>query len=258
MPRPLFLLLAPIVALAHGVSADAGVLASATWVERVAGVPITVPVFATGTSTATSVSVSLEIPEFELTIFTPVASVPASLPTPRVRLFVPGGSAEISATPGMAAATMGIPATGTVFSEGKAPFFRLYRVRPSLGAVRTPLTMYPYSQYFERPYFGSVVYVFSSSYGWTPGPATVMGLTQKGVAAPDAKAQGSFALNAFGAGTITLVAPRRIRLDDPLGDRTVGSFTTLTLHFVPEPGAWLLLVAAAAALARSGARAARR
>jgi len=120
--------------------------------------------------------------------------------------------------------------------------------------------MFPGYQYFLRPPGDTTVQVFASSYGWTPGPATVMGLTQKGVAMPDAKAQGGFALNAFGAGTITLVAPRRIRLDDPDPgrDRTVGSFTTLTLHFVPEPSTWLLLGAAAAALARSGARAVRR
>lgn len=252
MDRMLLALSFLIAALAHGAPADAGVLASATWVERVAGVPFSVPLFATGTSTATSVSVSLEIPGFELTTYAP-ATLPATLPTPKVVLRGPGVSAKVSATPGMATATMGIPAVGLVF--------QVYALRLSPGALRTPGSMYPSFQYFLRPPGDTTVHVFASSYGWTPGAATIMGLTQKGVAMPDAKAQGSFALDAFGAGTITLVAPRRIRLDDPGDpgrDRTVGSFTTLTLHFVPEPGTWLLLGAAAAALARSGARAARR
>lgn len=107
MPR-LLLPLALLLAAAAGPPADAGVLASATWVERVAGVPFSVPLFATGTSTATSVSVSLQIPRFELTTYAP-ATLPATLPTPKVVLRGPGGSAKVSATPGVATGRRGFP-----------------------------------------------------------------------------------------------------------------------------------------------------
>jgi hypothetical protein len=73
------------------------------------------------------------------------------------------------------------------------------------------------------------------------------GLTKAHVAIPDAKAPGSFDLTASGGGTVTLVAPRKISFRSlaPSLERTVGSFTTLTLHFVPEPSQWLLLAAGA-------------
>jgi hypothetical protein len=60
---------------------------------------------------------------------------------------------------------------------------------------------------------------------------------------------GSFALGAMGSGMVTLVAPTRLSIDGTLAQRRSVDFTKLTLTFVPEPGALLLLAAFAASLA---------
>lgn len=60
---------------------------------------------------------------------------------------------------------------------------------------------------------------------------------------------GSFALDAMGSGMVTLVAPTRLSIDGSLAQRRSVDFTKLTLIFVPEPRALLLLAALAAGLA---------
>jgi hypothetical protein len=226
--------LVALLACGAASAAHAGVLTSASWVESVHGVPIAVPVLASGLSTATSVSVSLEIPEFHFETF----QAPLATGTARLRLTV-HGSAQISAGPSMAVATMGVFEPD--LSEGAV-----------LGLVPPPAE--PWRGGRRHPFFtvgGFPATARAVSYGWTLGAVTFTGLTYFGYYAwPDAKAEGRFDLDAFGAGTVTLIAPRRVVVDaaNAIGLRTLGSFTTLTLHFVPEPDAALLLAGAAGAL----------
>jgi hypothetical protein len=229
-------------------AARAGVLSSATWVESVLGVPIAVPVFATGTSTSSSVSVSLEVPDFSFETFTVVPVI--SIAYTHVRLAV-GGSAMLSAMASMAAASKGVPASAQVdvHTSPAAPVYDMYRLRFAPGAVRYPVAT-PTQTFLA---FYRKAYVHAGSYGWDVGSVTISSLTLSGRAMPDANAMGSFDLTALGAGTVTLVAPRRIQIrtfEPSLSfvRRTAGSFTTLTLHFVPEPAASLLLGATGAAL----------
>jgi hypothetical protein len=99
-------------------------------------------------------------------------------------------------------------------------------------------------------FLGITNYLTANFYGWTAHTRTLTGLTLRGDALPDEVGMGSFMLTANGAGTVTLVAPTRIHVDAGGGPsvRTVGSFDTLTLHFVPEPSGLLLVAAAALAL----------
>jgi len=53
---------------------------------------------------------------------------------------------------------------------------------------------------------------------------------------------------------VVLVSPTRITARSALTFKTDVSLTTLTLHFVPEPGSLLLLGAAAVALAAARRR----
>jgi hypothetical protein len=243
-----------VVALAQA-PAWAAVLASATWVESVGGVPIAVPVLATGTSTQTSVSVSLVVPAFEISIETPVASMPTPFFGTRVFLRGPGDAVNLHVEPGMATASLAVRQTAGILGRlTAAPIevpWSYARFAPGRIRCRLGCTQAPSYGYFAL--LGHGVSVLPSSFGWIAGATTLTGLTREGLPAPDAKAQGSFALDAFGAGTVTLVAPRRIWFDSSFApaNRTIGSFTTLTLHFVPEPGALVLLGAAGAvALAR--------
>jgi hypothetical protein len=93
-------------------------------------------------------------------------------------------------------------------------------------------------------------------FAWTPGMATFVGLTSKGVALPTVMAVGSFNLTAGGGGTVTLVSPTKVDIDGSLAQRRTASFTTLKLTFagVPEPGTLLLLGAGALGLALVGSR----
>ena len=75
---------------------------------------------------------------------------------------------------------------------------------------------------------------------WTAGTAAIP-LTQGGTATE----MGSNGLNAKGAGTLVLVSSVNV-LTSIAGQ--LPSFATLTLDFVPEPGALLLLCAAGAML----------
>lgn len=79
---------------------------------------------------------------------------------------------------------------------------------------------------------------------WSAGLVQVTGVGTPGNPLTVSLA-GSDQRTAMGAGTLTLVTPMRIR-NAALGV-TVAGFGVLTLSFVPEPGAFLLLVAAAAA-----------
>jgi hypothetical protein len=91
------------------------------------------------------------------------------------------------------------------------------------------------------------IHITVDFYAWSPGSFLFTGLTSSGVPLPDASAMGSWHLDGPEQGFVTLVAPSKVTLEGLIQRRTV-SFTTLRMVF-PEPGAWLLLGAAAGALA---------
>lgn len=215
-------------------AAHAGFLASATWVTEVRpfggpGVAIAVPVTGSGTSTATSLSVSLGVPAF-VTSF-PVTAPPLVSPSVTLNL---SGTQMLTATAGMGGATMGLP--GAVTS--RIPATPILRIPLAVGAAGVSTFTATYA-------FGINHYITVAHYAWTPGAVTLTGLTHNLAALPDVVTAGSFMLDSSGAGTVTLVAPTRFTVQSSLPYRSNVALTRLTLHFVPEPGAWLLLLAAA-------------
>ena len=128
---------------------------------------------------------------------------------------------------------------------------------PRTTIVKVPLDIGASGTHKQTFFFlGSTHYLTADFYGWTPHTRTFTGLTLAGAPLPDAVGMGSFALTPNGAGTVTLVAPTRIQISTGLQplQRTMVSFDTLTLRFVPEPSSALLLAAAALALVRARRR----
>jgi hypothetical protein len=215
-------------------AAHAGFLTSATWVTEIRpfggpGVAIAVPVAASGASTATSVSVSLEVPAF-LTSF-PVTEPPLLSPSVTLNL---SGTQMLTATAGVGGATIAL--AGGVTS--RVPATTILRIPLAVGAAGVSTFTATYA-------FGITHYITVAHYAWTPGTVTLTGLTHNLAPLPDVVTSGSFMLDANGAGTVTLVAPTRFTVQSSLPYRRNVALTRLTLHFVPEPGAWLLLLAAA-------------
>jgi hypothetical protein len=244
LTRSLFAPITLAVALVAG-GAGAGTLTSATWTTELSGLtptnlPITVPVIATGTSTSSSVSVSLVLPAFEGSTFG------TGGPFATYRHLSLGGSQLLTATPSMAAATMGVVgsasikvavhvakgANASMLAPGKTT---LVKVPLDVGVAGVVTDYFTVS--------GSPHYVTVDFYGWSPGMRTFTGLTSMFSPLPDAMVTGSFALTPMGGGNVLLVAPTRIAIDGPLGQRRAVTLSTLQLQFVPEPGALVLLVA---------------
>lgn len=226
--------LSAVALLLSAGAAQAGVLTSATWVTEIRpfggpGVAIAAPVSASGTSTATSIAVSVGVPGF-VTSF-PVTQPPLVSPSATLSL---SGSQMVTATAGMGGATMGLPGAVTT----RIPATTILRIPLGVGATGA-------SSFTATYAFGGAHYITVAHYAWTPGTVTLTGLTQNLSPLPDAVTAGSFMLDANGAGTVTLVAPTRFSVVSSTTFRQDVALTRLTLHFVPEPGSWLLLLAAA-------------
>jgi hypothetical protein len=235
--------------------AAAGILVSATWTTEFTGYfgasTIAVPVVATGSSTDSAIAVSLTLPSFEHTSVHEVAS-PYLLVVPTYRALRLIGTQAIVATAGMASADEAI--------EGVVAVATAKHVRNGPTASMTVPGVFLFGFPLEVGVDGMTTgYVFAPDvtfnyatidfYRWTAKAQTFTGLTFKGVALPSAKADGSFALTANGGGTVTLVAPTRIRIrttGSTLATQRTVSVSTLKLTFVPEPR---LLALAAAGLA---------
>lgn len=231
-------------------AAHAGFLTSATWTSESFGwapevISVVVPVAATGTSTSASIAVSLTIPAFSMGAFVP--ALPVLYYTHR-RLTL-GGAQALTATPSMAAVSMGVAGSRLIqvarHTKGSMPGLSIstgLRFPLHVGASDVS-TDYFYVLAFPH-------YATLNEYGWTPGTRVFTGLTSKFAPLPTAVAMGSFMLTPLGGGTVLLVSPSKLAIDGGLFQRRTVSLTSLKLIFVPEPGAWLMLGAGALALAR--------
>jgi hypothetical protein len=230
--------------------AQAGTLSSATWTTELAGFggatpSLVVPVIGTGTSTSSSVAVSLVLPAFQGGVFRTGPAINT------YRSLTLSGSQALTATPGMASATMGVPGSigvkvaahlakgvnASMLVPGKTT---LVRIALNVGGTGSATNSFTVS--------GSGHYVTVDFYGWSPGMQTFTGLTSKFAPLPDEMVTGSFNLTAMGGGSVLLVSPTRITIDGALAQSRGVFFTTLQLQFVPEPGALLLLGAGGLAL----------
>jgi hypothetical protein len=230
-------------------SAHAGTLTNATWFQVTQGIPMTRSfgqLGATGMSAGNaSILVNLSYPFFGTTAFAPGTLIDLAQ---QISL---GGPQQITATPGMAGGTPGIP--GTVIVMSAAHIAKGVNQSMFLVGVNTlvqlPLSIGKAGQ-FTGTFFvvGALHKITVDFYAWTPGTLVFTALTSMGQTLPTIVAAGSFDLNSMGGGTVTLVSPSKISVDGSLASRRTASFTTLVLTFVPEPGALLLLGAGALAL----------
>ena len=243
--------LAAATILLLAAAAQAGTLTSATWLQVTQGFPMsrtTAQLNASGTSTASSIAVSLTYPALSAQFFVPkTANGVLDL---HIKI-TQGGPQAITATPGMAAGSPGIPGTVVVMTANHvAKGVNASMYNPGVNTlVQVPLSVGIADQVTGSFIVtGQAHTITVDFFAWTPGGQTFTGLTTKGVALPDVGAMGSFNLTAMGGGTVTLVSPTKISINGSLAQRRTASFTTLKLSFIPEPSTLLLLGAAAAAL----------
>jgi hypothetical protein len=210
----------------------------------------------TGSSTgSSSISASLVYPAFATRFFIPKTA--NGLLDLAVSI-TQGGPQALTATPGMAAASMGVP--GTVIIRTAQHNFKGVNQSTFMAGTNT-LVMVPVSIGGGGQFISTFTVLGASQtltvdfYDWTPGTQVFTGLTAMGVAAlPNVTAAGSWALTAGGGGTVTLVAPIKISIDGGLAHSRRAMFATLKLYFVPEPSTLLLLTAGAVGLALVGFR----
>jgi hypothetical protein len=110
------------------------------------------------------------------------------------------------------------------------------------GRTYTAMTLRPYYYPGRFDYSPRTVTVFP----WTTGTAQVTALS--GPQATVLERAGYDNRTPNGAGTIQMVSPMLARWTNSFGDFHTGSIGVLKLQFVPEPGAWSMLVAGSAAL----------
>jgi len=263
MRNRLFLSLVAAAGLFAASTAQAGTLTSATWLQVTQGVPMTrdtsttTPLLtATGTgSTQTSIAVNINYPAFSIQFFVPKDPVTGVLDL-QIKV-TQGGAQAITATSAMASGSPGIPGTVVVMTAshlaGGMPLSMYMTGINTLVAV--PLSAGKAGQVTSTfNVIGQAHQITVDFFAWTPQTLTFMGLTSKGVALPDVTAMGSFNLTAQGGGDVTLVSPSKVSINGGLAQRRTASFTTLVLHFVPEPSTLLLLGAGALGLLVIGNR----
>ena len=257
MRSRLFLSLFGAVALVAASAAQAGTLTAATWEQVTQGFPLTRTTNEfthSGTSTETSISVDLSYPAFSTKFFIP--KTPNGVLDLAVSI-TQGGPQFLTATPGMALATMGVAGTVNV----RTAIHNTKGVNSStfMTGINT-LVMVPISAGVAGQFTGSFIvlginhFITVDFFAWTPGTQLLGSLTTKASPLPTVTAQGSWNLTAGGGGTVTLVSPSKISIDCSLAQRRTASFTTLRMHFVPEPGTLLLLGAGALGLVLLGSR----
>ena len=257
MRSRLFLSLIGAVALLAASAVQAGTLTDATWTQVTQGFPMTrtgAQLGITGSSTQTSVAANLVYPAFATKFFIPkttngVLDLAVSI--------TQGGAQMLTATPAMAAATMGV--VGTVNVRTAIHNTKGVNQSTFMTGINT-LVMVPVSVGVNGQFTGSFIvlginhFITVDFYGWTPGVITFMGLTTKGKALPTVTAPGTWNLTPGGGGTVTLVSPSKISIDGSLAQRRTAGFTSLRMYFVPEPGTLLLLGAGALGLVLLGSR----
>jgi hypothetical protein len=241
-------LLSAAVVIAIGFGAGgvrAGTLTSATWITELPGmtaerIALAVPIVASGTSTSSSVAVSLLMPPFRGSAFG------TGGPIATYRAITLSGAQMLTATPSMAAATMAIDGR----ASAKVAQHVAKGVNASMNApgrttlIRIPLSVGGDGSVRETADLIWFFYVTVDFYGWSPGVRTFTGLTLRSSALPSVMASGSFDLTAMGGGSVLLVAPTRLSIDEIEGpglQRRQVYLSTLRLQFVPEPGTFLLL-----------------
>ena len=235
-------------ALLAASAAQAGTLTNATWTQTTQGFPMTrtwSELSITGGATSTSIAVELVYPQFDVKFFIPktangILDLAISI--------TQGGPQNLTATPGMALATMGVPGTVNV----RTALHNSKGVNQStfMTGINT-LVMVPVSVGVGGQFAGSFIvlginhFISVDFYGWTPGTLVFTGLTTNGMALPTVTAAGTWNLTASGGGTVTLVSPSKISIDCGLAQRRTAGLTSLKMYFVPEPGTLLLLAAGA-------------
>jgi hypothetical protein len=258
--RRLSFLLAGAVAMLAATAASAGTLTNATWLQVTQGVPMTrtfgqLSVGSLPGSTSTSIGlVTLSYPFFSTNFFVP------KTPNGTLDLAIhitQGGPQLISATPGGATGTPGVPGTVIVMTAahvGMGLNQSMFKVGINT-LVQVPLSAGKAGQFTGTfTVVGAAHTITVDFYAWSPGTFVFTGLTTKGAALPTVTAAGSFNLNANGGGTVTLVSPSKISIDGSLAQRRTAGFTALFMQFVPEPGTLLLLGAGALGLVFMGTR----
>jgi hypothetical protein len=247
MKRLTFAATVAVLLLATG-AAHAGSLTMATWLQVTQGFPMTrttAQLGATGTSTAGTIAVNLAYPAFATAFFVP--KTPNGVLDLHIKI-TQGGPQAITATPGMALGTPGIPGTVILMTAvhiAKGPNVSMYN--PGINTLlQIPVSVGHAGQAQSTfTVSGQAHYVTVAFYGWTAMSQTFTGLTSKFVALPDVVAMGSFNLTGMGGGTVTLVSPTKLSINGALAQRRTVTFTALKLSFLPEPAALLLLGASA-------------
>ena len=114
----------------------------------------------------------------------------------------------------------------------------------SAGSVTAGLNYYTM---ISRPYRYPGKFAYSaraataSVFPWTTGTVEVTALS--GPQATILKRTGYDNRSPNGAGSVRMVSPLLTRWKNPLGDYHTGGIAIMKLQFVPEPNAWLMLVA---------------
>jgi hypothetical protein len=265
MRRRLSFLLASAAAMLAASAVSAAPLDSAVWYQVTQGVPMTRSFNAggvcdpdgpggsppgaciqlnnvSGSSTATSIAANLSFPQFTSDFFVP--KTPNGTLDLNIHI-TQGGAQAVVATSNSANGSPGVPGTVVVMTAAHIGM-GLNQSMFKVGAntlVAVPLSAGKAGNFTGTfTVVGALHTITVEFYAWTPGTLVFNGLTTKGDPLPQVSAMGSFNLTAGGNGTVTLVSPSKVDIDGSLAQRRTASFTKLSLAFIPEPGAVLLIL----------------